>query len=151
MDEHPSYVLDAFAFMAYIQGEPAAQSVKKILQDAEHNKCHIYMSIINVGEVLYNVERSKSITGAQDILTLLQDMPIEILPADNATVLAAARVPCRTGGASGNEARGHEEVRTDSPSSRAMGHVARALGGRIYLPCNHLPAACDQIVSCGGG
>ena len=92
MDEYPSYVLDAFAFMAYIQGEPAAQSVKKILQDAEHNKCHVYMSIINVGEVLYNVERSKSITGAQDILTLLQNMPIEILPADNATVLAAAHI-----------------------------------------------------------
>ena len=29
MDELPAYILDAFAFMAYIQGEPAAQNVKK--------------------------------------------------------------------------------------------------------------------------
>ena len=92
MDELPAYVLDAFAFIAYIQGEPAAQSVKKILQDAEQNKCHVYISIINVGEVLYNIERNKGITSAQDILTLLQDMPIEILSADNQTVLAAAHI-----------------------------------------------------------
>jgi ribonuclease VapC len=92
MDELPAYVLDAFAFMAYIQGEPAAQNVKKILQDAEQSKCHVYISIINVGEVLYNIERNKGFTSAQDILTLLQDMPIEVLPADNQTVLAAAHI-----------------------------------------------------------
>lgn len=92
MDELPAYILDAFAFMAYIQGEPSAQNVKKILEDAKQNKCHVYISIINVGEILYNVERNKGMASAQDILTLLQDLPIEILPADNQTVLAAAHI-----------------------------------------------------------
>lgn len=54
MADLPVYVLDAFAFMAYIQGEPAAQSVKKILSDAKENKCRVFISVINVGEVLYN-------------------------------------------------------------------------------------------------
>ncbi|MBI5823230.1 MAG: type II toxin-antitoxin system VapC family toxin [Chloroflexi bacterium] len=92
MDELPAYILDAFAVMAYIQGEPSAQRVKKILQDAKQNKCHVYISIINVGEILYNVERNKGMASAQDILTLLQGLPIEILPADNQTVLAAAHI-----------------------------------------------------------
>jgi predicted nucleic acid-binding protein len=78
--------------MAYIQGEPAAESVKKVLSDANENKCHVSMSIINIGEVLYNIERNKGLDSAQDILSLIQTLPIEILPADNETVFAAAHI-----------------------------------------------------------
>lgn len=92
MDETPAYILDSFAFLAYLQGEPAGQSVQKVLQEAGQNKCRLYISIINVGEILYNVERTKGLASAQDTLLLLQDLPIEILPADNATVLAAAHI-----------------------------------------------------------
>ena len=92
MADLPVYVLDAFAFMAYIQGEPAAQNVKKILSAAGEGKCHVYISIINVGEVLYTIERSKGLTSAHGALTLIQSLPIEILPADNQTVLAAAHI-----------------------------------------------------------
>jgi len=92
MTNLPIYILDAFAFMAYIQGEPAAESVKKVLSDANENKCHVSMSIINIGEVLYNIERNKGLDSAQDILSLIQTLPIEILPADNETVFAAAHI-----------------------------------------------------------
>ena len=92
MADFRAYVLDAFAFMAYIQGEPAAQTVKKILSDAKENKCRVFISIINVGEVLYNIERNKGLTSAQEVLTLIQSLPIEILPADNQTVIAAAHI-----------------------------------------------------------
>jgi ribonuclease VapC len=92
MDKIPAYVLDAFAFMAYIQGEPAAQNVKKVLEDARENKCRVYISIINLGEVLYNIERNKGLESAHKTLALIQKLPIEILPADNQTVLAAAHI-----------------------------------------------------------
>ncbi len=92
MSDLPAYVLDAFAFMAYIQGEPAAQNVKKILNAARDGKCHVYISIINVGEILYTIERSKGLASAHETLTLIQSLPIEILPADNQTVLAAAHI-----------------------------------------------------------
>ena len=92
MSDLPAYVLDAFAFMAYVQGEPAAQNVKKILSAARDGKCHVYISIINVGEVLYTIERSKGLASAHEALTLIQSLPIEILPADNQTVLAAAHI-----------------------------------------------------------
>lgn len=92
MADLPACVLDAFAFMAYLQGEPAAQSVRKILSDAKENKCRVFISIINVGEVLYNIERNKGLTSAHEALALIQSLPIEILPADNQTVIAAAHI-----------------------------------------------------------
>ncbi len=92
MHDLPAYVLDSFAFIAYLEDEPAAQRVQKILKDAEENKCKVYISIINLGEVLYSVERNNGLAKTHKALALIQSLPIEILPADNQTVLAAAHV-----------------------------------------------------------
>lgn len=92
MSDLPAYVLDSFALIAYLEDEPAAQRVQKILEDAEKNKYKIYISIINLGEVLYSVERRNGLEKTQEVLALIQNLPIEILPADNQTVLAAAHI-----------------------------------------------------------
>ncbi len=86
------YVLDAFALMAYLKGEPSAQRVRDLLSDAENRKCQVYLSIINLGEVLYNLERNNGLNKAHEALTIIQSLPLEILPADNQTVFAAAHV-----------------------------------------------------------
>ena len=87
-----TYILDAFAFMAYLENEPGAERVEKILQDVKDDKARAFISIINLGEVIYNTERRYGLAKAQDTLALIQKMPIEILPADNQTVLAAAHI-----------------------------------------------------------
>lgn len=92
MSKLPDYVLDAFAFTAYLQNEPGAARIEKIIEGAREGKCNVYMSIINLGEILYNTERKYGFTKAQETLALIQKMPIEILPADNQTVLAAAHI-----------------------------------------------------------
>ena len=92
MHDLPAYVLDSFAFIAYLEDEPAAQRVQKTLRDAEENKCKVYISIINLGEILYSVERNNGLTKTHEALALIQSLPIEILPADNQTVLAAAHI-----------------------------------------------------------
>lgn len=92
MADLPVYVMDAFALMAYLNGEPAAQRVREILADGEKGKCHIYMSIINLGEVLYNLERNYGLGRAQDALAVIQSLAIEVLPADDQTVFAAAHI-----------------------------------------------------------
>lgn len=86
------YVLDAFAFMAYFENEPGAERVEQILQEVKGGNAQACISIINLGEVVYNTERKHGLTKAQDTLALIQEMPIEILPADNQTVLAAAHI-----------------------------------------------------------
>ncbi len=92
MADKPVYIMDAFALMAYLNGEPAAQRVREILADGEKGKCHISMSIINLGEVLYNLERNYGLGRAQDALAVIQGLPIEVLSADDQTVFAAAHV-----------------------------------------------------------
>jgi predicted nucleic acid-binding protein len=86
------YVLDAFAFMAYFENEPGAERVEQILQDARDGKARAFISIINLGEVIYNTERKHGLNKAQDTLALIQEMPIEVLPADDQTVFAAAHI-----------------------------------------------------------
>ena len=92
MPDMPHYILDAFAVTAYLEDEHGAARVEKIIADAQARKCKLYLSIINLGEVLYNTERKYGFTKAQETLGLIKELPIEILPADNATVLAAAHV-----------------------------------------------------------
>jgi ribonuclease VapC len=92
MPEMPHYILDAFAVTAYLENEPGAARIEKIIEDARAGKCSAYLSIINLGEVLYNTERKYGFTKAQETLGLIKEMPIEILPADNQTVLAAAHI-----------------------------------------------------------
>jgi predicted nucleic acid-binding protein len=92
MADLPGYILDAFAFLAYLENEPAAPRIEKVLQDAEAGKCRAYISIINLGEILYTIERKYGLPKAQDTLALIQKMPVEILPADSQTVLAAAHI-----------------------------------------------------------
>lgn len=92
MHDLPAYVLDSFAFIAYLEDEPAAHRIQKFLEDAKENKCRLYISIINLGEILYSVERSNGLAKTHETLALVQSLPIEILPADNQTVLAAAHI-----------------------------------------------------------
>lgn len=92
MADLPAYILDAFAFMAYLENEPGAERIEQMLQDVHDGKAHAFISIINLGEVIYNTERRYGLAKAQDTLALIQRMPIEILPADNQTVLAAAHI-----------------------------------------------------------
>lgn len=92
MAELPIYILDAFALMAYLKGEPAAQRVRDLFIDGGDGRCHLCISIINLGEVLYNMERNHGISKAHEALTIIQSLPIEILPADDQTVFAAAHI-----------------------------------------------------------
>ena len=87
-----AYVLDVFAFMAYFENEPGAERVEQILQDVRDGKARAFISIINLGEVIYNTERRHGLNKAQDTLALIQEMPVEVLPADNQTVFAAAHI-----------------------------------------------------------
>ena len=87
-----TYILDAFAFMAYFENEPGAERIEQILQDVKDGKARVFISIINLGEVVYNTERKHGFSKAQDTLALIQEMPVEVLPADDQTVFAAAHI-----------------------------------------------------------
>lgn len=92
MADAPAFVLDSFAMLAYLQGEKQGVRVREIFQSAQSDRRSIYMSLINIGEVLYITERRQGIQKAQDTLALLRQLPVEVLPADEPTVFAAAHI-----------------------------------------------------------
>ena len=51
------YVLDSSALIAFFFGESGQDEVEKLLEDANANKCILYMSLINYGEVCFILRR----------------------------------------------------------------------------------------------
>lgn len=87
-----SYVLDSYAVMAYLDNESGASRVQHIFEQARSDKARVYMSEINLGEVLYITEREKALSAAQAVLGILEQLPIDFVPVTRARVLSAARL-----------------------------------------------------------
>ncbi len=92
MAEASSFVLDSFALLAYLQDEPVASRIEKLLENAGQEKCYLFFSIINLGELLYITERRGGVAKAQDALALIRQLPIEIVSAAEQIVFAAAHI-----------------------------------------------------------
>lgn len=92
MDNPPTFILDTFALLAYLRDEPAASRIEKVLKDAKQGKSRLYLSVINLGEILNITERRGGTEKAQDALALIRQLPVEVLPANEQTVFAAAHV-----------------------------------------------------------
>lgn len=88
----PAYLLDSFALLAYLDDETGKTRVQDLLAQADSGTCRVMMSLINLGEVLYIVERERGLTAAQSILALVESLPIELLDASRERVLDAAHV-----------------------------------------------------------
>lgn len=85
-----SFVLDAWAVLALLQGEEsAATRVKELLDKALEGDVELHISIINLGEVLYRVGKVRDEDEARETLRLLRTLPVAVLPADEAAVFAA--------------------------------------------------------------
>jgi ribonuclease VapC len=85
-------VLDSFALLAYLNGEAGMRRVQTLLEGAGSGEHRLYVSLINLGEVLYIAERETGLVQAQRALAALDQLPLEFVPVSRATVLAAAHV-----------------------------------------------------------
>ncbi len=90
--DQPVVVLDSYAMLAYLGGEPGMDRVQAVLADSGLMKSRVVMSIINLGEVLYITERELGLPKAQAVLAAIEQLPVEILPAGKDAVLAAAHI-----------------------------------------------------------
>lgn len=85
------YVLDSYALLAYFQGEPGSELVRELLMKAA-GEARLYLSLINLGEMIYITERHQ---GAETALRMLDDvhrLPIVVCGVDEERVLAAAHI-----------------------------------------------------------
>lgn len=86
-------LLDAWAVLAFLQGEsPASERVCSVIENARDGGLKLMISIVNLGEVYYRIGRKRGQVEADEALASLSLLPWEVLPADDETVLAAARL-----------------------------------------------------------
>ena len=90
--ESPIYILDSFALLAYLENENGASRIKTVLDQAQEGHAAVYLSIINLGEILYITERERGLHLAQKTLAVIDQLPFKIVAADRERVLAAAHI-----------------------------------------------------------
>lgn len=87
-----NYVLDSFALLAFLSDEPGARCVREILEFGRQNAGRLWMSVINLGECLYIIERAQGLTAAHRAIAAIRQMPIQEAAADRERTFAAAHV-----------------------------------------------------------
>ena len=89
------YVLDSFALLAYLEGEAGRERVQSVLEGAAAQRHKAYLSLINLGEVLYITERERGLVEARRVLGAVDQLPLQIVGVSRGAVLAAAHVKAR--------------------------------------------------------
>jgi PIN domain nuclease of toxin-antitoxin system len=88
-------VLDSWAVLAYLLGEPAGAVVKSILIEAAERGTSRWISNINLGEIWYSLARRHSAPFANQQLQALEELGIERIDADWPLTLQAAHYKSR--------------------------------------------------------
>lgn len=89
------YVLDSYAILAWLQGEQGGRVVSRLLHQAGRDEAELTMSLVNLGEVLYILEREESLQAAQEAIALIDSLPVRQDPVDRNIVLQAAHCKAR--------------------------------------------------------
>jgi ribonuclease VapC len=90
--EPKSFVLDSYAVLAFLEGAKGGKRVRELLQEAFAGRCLLFMSTVNLGEVLYITERERGLPKAQEVLARIDELPIRVIDVNRAHTLAAAHI-----------------------------------------------------------
>ena len=86
------YVLDSFALLAHLGDEAGAARVRAVLKAASLGRAQVFVSAINLVELVYITERERGLVEAQMALNAVEQLPVQILEATRERVLAAAHI-----------------------------------------------------------
>ena len=90
-----AYVLDSFALLAYLDGEAGMPRVRSLLDGAAVRRHGVFLSLINLGEVLYITERERGLIAARRTLGAIDQLPLTLEGVSRAIVLSAAHIKAR--------------------------------------------------------
>jgi predicted nucleic acid-binding protein len=88
-------VLDSWAALAYLQGEPAAEKMGELVADAIERRIPLYMSVINAGEVWYILAREISAATADSAISDIRSWGVEFVDVGWPLAQAAANFKSR--------------------------------------------------------
>ena len=75
-------VLDSWAVIAYLEGEPAAEKVADHIADAHENDIPMFISVVNAGEVWYIIARETSVADADRSITEMRHLGVMFVDVD---------------------------------------------------------------------
>lgn len=90
-----SYVFDSYALLAFMEDEPAAEKVEKVLRTVMAGKAEGLLCVINWGEIYYTTMREQGEKVAEAVIDLLAHYPLKLIEADHQLTKAAARLKGR--------------------------------------------------------
>ena len=86
-----SYVLDSYAVIGYLEDEPFADWLQRLLLSARKKSCRLYIHAIQLGEVYYITLREQGKPTADLAYARIKDFPITIVDTiDEKLLLSAA-------------------------------------------------------------
>ena len=86
------YQLDSFALLRFFQKEHGGEKVRRILEEANGGAAQALLNVINLGEIIYLVQRRFGEAKKLEVLMHIQRMGIEVLPVPNDLVFASRRI-----------------------------------------------------------
>ena len=93
--EAARFVLDSYALLAFLEGGKGHKQVRELVEKAIDGRYLLFLSIINLGEVLYITERERGLPKAQETLARIDELPIEIIEANRSQTLTAAHIKAK--------------------------------------------------------
>lgn len=88
-------ILDSFAVLAYLFGEPGKDKVVGVLERAAESDQNTLMASPNWAEVRYQVERKAGAAGWESIREKLLALPIEVIAVDRALAETAGSIKAK--------------------------------------------------------
>lgn len=88
-------VLDTWALLAFLDGEPAAQQVRQLLRNARRGRVTVLLSLVSYGECLYIVEREQGLQQTQRTIAIVDQLAVRVVPVDRPLVFEAAHLKAR--------------------------------------------------------
>jgi predicted nucleic acid-binding protein len=84
-------VLDSWALLCYLEREAGFEKIIQAFEEAVHSSRPLWMTMVNWGEVYYQVARRFGEERAQEIETLIDTFPIALVDIDRDLAREAAR------------------------------------------------------------
>lgn len=85
-------VIDSWAIMAFLEDEPAAKNVERILIEALNSDSRLLITTVNLGEVWYAVSRTQSEMAAEQVIQQILSLGVEVTSVDWEIGKQAARL-----------------------------------------------------------
>ncbi len=86
------HVLDANALYRFLMNQPGADIVEDLFKRARDSKTALLISVINWGEVYYNIARKRGFEEARGFMAEVRLLPLNIINADEPITETAAQL-----------------------------------------------------------